>query len=265
MRFRLPGLILVLLGIVSCATSPTGRSQLLAFPEAEVDAMGIQAFEQIAQTTPHATDAATVDYVTCVAEAITAALPADVRQYDWEVIVFEEESANAFALPGGKIGVHTGLLDVAEDQDQLAAVIGHEVAHVLAQHGNERMSQQQLAQIGMQAAGAYVDPSTALGQAGLAALGLGAKYGVLMPFSRQQESEADVYGLKLSAAAGFDPAASVPLWENMAAASEGQRPPEFLSTHPDPLNRIGALRREIPKNLPAYRAVVDAGRRPRCR
>ena len=203
--------------------------------------------------------------MTCVADAVTTALPSDVTHYEWEVIVFQDDTANAFALPGGKIGVHTGLLDVAEGQDQLAAVIGHEVAHVLAHHGNERMSQQQLARIGLQAAGAYVDPSTALGQVGLAALGLGAQFGILMPFSRQQESEADTYGLRLSAAAGFDPEASVPLWENMALASEGARPPEFLSTHPDPLSRIGALRRQIPKVLPAYHAVVDAGRRPRCR
>jgi len=243
---------------LACATSPLGRSQLLAYPEAEMDAMGVAAFNELAKTTPRATNRAQVDYVSCVANTITRALPANVNTYDWEVVVFEDPTPNAFALPGGKIGVHTGLLQIAKNQDQLAAVIGHEVAHVLSHHGNERLSQQNLAQTGMSIVGAVLAPSTPMGSLALGALGLGVQYGALMPYSRKHESEADIYGLELSAKAGFDPRASVPLWQNMAAASEGQRPPEFLSTHPDPLTRIGDLQREIPRRLPDFQAARRA-------
>ena len=180
-----------------------------------------------------------------------------------EVLVFSDETPNAFALPGGKIGVHTGLLAIAEDQDQLAAVVAHEVAHVLANHGNERMSQQQAASGVMDLVGAMA----AGGETGgllVAALGAGAQYGVLMPYSRSHESEADLYGLELSAAAGFDPRASVALWQNMDAASKGQRPPELLSTHPDPGTRIRDLKRKIPEVMPAFQAAEAAGRRARC-
>jgi predicted Zn-dependent protease len=214
------------LSTVACATSPMGRTQILMVPEAEMDAMGVAAFDAIAGTTPHATDAVQVDYVTCVADAITSALPRSGRPYDWEVIVFDDASANAFALPGGKIGVHTGLLSVAKNQDQLAAVVAHEVAHVLSHHGNERMSQQQLAGMGMSFAEAVVAPENPYRAELLSVVGVGVQYGALMPYSRKHESEADVYGLELSAAAGFDPRASVALWQNMGAASEGQRPPE---------------------------------------
>jgi predicted Zn-dependent protease len=254
-----------LLVVAACATSPTGRSQVLMLPEAEMDAMGVAAFDEIANATPHSTNTAQVDYVTCVANAITRALPSTARPYDWEVIVFEDPSPNAFALPGGKIGVHTGLLTVAEDQDQLAAVVAHEVAHVLAHHGNERMSQQQIAGLGMSIAEAVVLPESPYRTELLGALGLGVQYGALMPYSRSHESEADIYGLELASAAGFDPRASVVLWQNMAAASKGPRPVEFLSTHPNPRTRIADLKRKIPQVMPAYEAAVAAGRRPRCR
>ena len=178
------GLVLVwfLAALVGCATSPTGRRQLLMVPEAEMDAMGVAAFDQIAQQTPQATDAEQVAYVTCVAEAIVRALPRSAKPYDWEVLVFADDTPNAFALPGGKIGVHTGLLEIAENQDQLAAVVAHEVAHVLANHGNERMSQQQLASTTMDLVGAVTDPGSPTGSLLLGAMGIGAQYGVLMPY-----------------------------------------------------------------------------------
>jgi len=243
---------------LACATSPLGRSQLLIVPEAQMDAMGIAAFDELAKTTPQATNPAQVEYVTCVANRITRALPADAKAYNWEVVVFEDATPNAFALPGGKIGVHTGLLEVAKDQDQLAAVIGHEVGHVLAHHGNERMSQQTLAQTGMDVAAGVIGTGSAGSGLLLGAMGLGVQYGVLMPYSRAHETEADKYGLDLAAAAGFDPRASVPLWQNMAAASQGQRPLEFLSTHPDPLSRIEVLKRRIPRVLPIFEKAPRA-------
>jgi len=223
-----------------------------------MDAMGVAAFNELAKTTPQATNRAQIDYVTCVANAITRSLPANVQTYDWEVVVFEDPTPNAFALPGGKIGVHTGLLKIAKNQDQLAAVIGHEVAHVLSHHGNERMSQQTFAQTGMNVVGLVLAPNTPMGSLALGALGLGVQYGALMPYSREHEREADIYGLELSAKAGFDPRASVPLWQNMAAASQGQRPPEFLSTHPDPLTRIRGLERAIPRRLSDFFAAPRA-------
>jgi predicted Zn-dependent protease len=180
----------------------------------------------------------------------------------WEVVVFEEESANAFALPGGKIGVHTGLLDVATNQHQLATVLGHEVAHVLAEHGNERVSTQLATQGGLELIQAISGPASPTKNAALAALGLGAQVGVLLPFSRAQESEADTIGLELMARAGFDPRQGPVLWENMSR--QGGQPPEFLSTHPSGDTRIRSLEAQVPEVMPVYERARSAGRRPSC-
>ena len=159
--------------------------------------------------------------------------------------MFQDDTANAFALPGRKIGVHTGLLKVAKNQDQLATVIGHEVGHVIARHSAERVSDQIAAQIAALGRRARCSARSAIRRARLhglamAALGVGAQ-GVVLKFSRTHESEADLIGLDRMAAAGFDPRESVPLWQNMDAASQGARPPEFLSTHPSPATRIKDL------------------------
>lgn len=224
--------------------------------------MGEQAFEEMKAKEPIETDAATTEYVRCVADALTRKI--DAQETRWEVVVFKDESANAFALPGGNIGVHTGLLRVAKTQDQLAAVLGHEIAHVTQQHANERVSQALLAEGGLSAA------SLALGGEGqghdvlMAALGLGAQYGVLMPFSRSQESEADVLGLEYMARAGFDPRGAVELWQNMSAAAGGGAPPEFLSSHPSHESRIEELEEKLPAALQRYEAARAAGAAPRC-
>src|SRR5690625_2956372 len=176
----------------------------------------------------------------------------------WEVRVFDQESANAFALPGRKIGIHTVLLEVAVNDAQLAAVIGHEIGHVLAQHSAERMSLQYAAQGG----GALL--AILLGEAtqekGLlrAALARGAQYGVLLPYSRIQESEADGIGLELMARAGFDPAEAVALWRNMSAQG-GDQPPEFLSTHPSHATRIADLQRQLPQVQPLHERTRPGG------
>ncbi len=177
--------------------------------------------------------------------------------------MFDDEQVNAFALPGGKIGVYTGLLNVAQNQHQLATVIGHEVAHVIADHGNERMSQSTLINMGSQAVG-QVLAANEVPQTGaiMAAIGLGAQVGVQLPFSRTHESEADLLGLELMAKSGFDPRQSVNLWQNMAAASEGPRPPELLSTHPSPDSRIQSLQANM---RPAMAAYEKANYRPDCR
>lgn len=198
-----------------------------------------------------------------MANAITAQVPATVFNGQWEVVVFDDEQVNAFALPGGKIGVYTGLLNVAENQHQLAAVIGHEVGHVIAEHGNERMSQSTLINMGSQAVG-QVLAANEVPQSGpiMAAIGLGVQVGVQLPFSRTHESEADVIGLQLMAKSGFDPRQSVNLWQNMDAASGGNRPMELLSTHPAPQTRIDNLQANMPNAYADYQATAY---RPNCR
>jgi len=251
-----------LLLLVGCATSPLGRSQLILVDDAQMDQMGVQAFEQLKSEGKVSGDSRKNGYVTCVAKAITNQLPEEFGGY-WEVRVFDDDTANAFALPGKKIGVHTGLLKVAKNQDQLATVIGHEVAHVLARHGAERMSAQMAAQGILSGAELALDPSSSTSGLVLQGLGLGAGVGT-MAYGRSHESEADLYGLDLMARAGFDPRQSVPLWENMAAAAGGERPPEFLSTHPHPETRIGDLQNRLGQVLPLMEQARAAGRRPRC-
>jgi predicted Zn-dependent protease len=255
--------VAALLVLAACVTSPTGRRQLKLFPEDEMAAMGQQSFAQLKDERPISKDPGTDPYVRCVADALIAELPA-AEQPGWEVVVFEDPNANAFALPGRKIGVHTGLLKVATNQAQLAAVIGHEIGHVLAGHGNERMSQEFASQIGLQTVAAMTDASTQTGQLTMAALGLGAQYGITLPYSRAHESEADEMGLDLMARAGFDPSQSVELWRNMGAAG-GSSPPEILSTHPSNTTRIEKLQALQGTAKKRYDEAIAAGRRPACK
>ena len=255
------GIIAVML-LAACATSPLGREQLILFPDDEMQQMGAAAFQQIKQQTPQS-DAQSVNrYVECVADAVTA-VAEEGQAGDWEVTVFAEDQVNAFALPGRKIGIYTGLLDVAENQHQLATVIAHEVAHVLAHHGNERLSTQYATSTGLDLVAMVAGSDTATKQTALGLLGLGAQVGVLLPFSRSQETEADVLGLELMAKAGFDPGESVDLWRNMIAASEGA-PPEFLSTHPSGESRIEVLQNRLPQAGKLAEQARAAGRRPDC-
>jgi predicted Zn-dependent protease len=161
--------------------------------------------------------------------------------------VIENDEPNAFALPGGKVGVNTGLFQVAKNDDQLAAVMGHEVAHAIARHGAERMSQQVLMQVGLAGLGVATDQTTA----GLAAQA--ATLVVTLPYSRTQEAEADHIGLIYMAEAGYDPRQAVALWQNFEAFGGGN-PPEFLSTHPAPGSRIENLKRLLPEVMPIYEA-----------
>lgn len=250
------------LGVAGCATSPTGRDQLVMFSPAAMRDMGAAAFDEIKAETP-AAGAYLHRYVACVADAILAVLPEGEGQ-SWEVKVFDEDEPNAFALPGKKIGVYKGLLDVTETQDQLAAVIGHEIGHVLAQHGNERMSSQFVVGIGLATTQALMrQPDSREGRRMRALLGLGAQVGILLPYSRSHESEADRIGLELMAQAGFEPEASVALWRNMSRTG-GARPPEFLSTHPANEARIRALQAQVPAATQLFREARAAGRVPAC-
>ena len=179
--------------------------------------------------------------------------------------MFQDDSPNAFALPGGKVGVNTGMFKVAKNQDQLAAVIGHEIGHVYARHTNERVSRQAATSTGLAVLGAVAGARYGQSGADLVTQGGGAaaQLGLLLPFSRIQETESDQIGQRLMAQAGFDPAQAAELWRNMLAAGGG-RSPQWLSTHPDPQNRIRALEAHAPALEPVYRDARKAGRTPRC-
>lgn len=249
--------------VVSCATSPTGRRQLNIMSDGQMEQMGVTAYADLKQKTPLSQDAKTNDYVRCISSAITGAIEGQNAGGAWEVNVFKDDTANAFALPGGKIGVHTGILKVAVNQNQLATVLGHEVAHVLAKHGAERVSQSTLTQTGLDAVRVLSGEPTPVKNGIMAALGLGAQYGVLLPFGRTQESEADILGLDLMAKAGFDPRESVNLWVNMGKAG-GQQPPEWMSTHPSHDTRIADLEKRIPSAMALYQQAQAKGRKPQC-
>ena len=170
--------------------------------------------------------------------------------FDWDVSVIQSDQANAFCLPGGKIAVYTGIIPVAQNLDALAAIMGHEIAHALLRHSAERMAQQKLAQIGSMATGMAVsDMDPQQQRAVMAVMGAGAQYGMLLPFSREHESEADEVGLMLAAAACYDPREAIGLWQRMGQLSAGQAPPEFMSTHPSGETRIARLQQLMPRAL----------------
>lgn len=251
---------LLTLLLAACATSPLGRHQFLLLPEAEMEQMGATAFAQMTRQEPTESGTTESRYVVCVAQAITRVLN---RNESWDVVLFKDKQANAFALPGGKIGVYTGLLKVARTQGQLAAVLGHEVGHVLAKHANERLSLQYATQTGAQLIAAVAGGDPARQKTLFNVLGIGVQYGVALPFSRTQESEADLIGLRLMARAGFDPRQSIALWQNMSKAG-GAQPPEFLSTHPSNASRIEELREHLPGAMRLYKKATATGRSPHC-
>ncbi|HBS25913.1 MAG TPA: peptidase [Gammaproteobacteria bacterium] len=249
--------------VTSCATSPLGRKQLILLPASQMADLGRASYVDLKKKQPVERDAHNNRYVRCVADALTAELSGKWAEQDWEVTVFKDDSPNAFALPGGKIGVHTGLFKAAKNQHQLAAVMGHEVGHVMARHGNERVSTNLAAQTGLQLATVLAGGASSQKQQVMGLLGVGVQVGVLLPFSRRHESEADLIGLELMASAGFDPRASVELWQNMQKLG-GEKPPAFLSTHPTGERRIHDLNRAMEASLAIYGKARSAGKRPRC-
>ncbi|PJK01163.1 peptidase [Lysobacteraceae bacterium NML91-0213] len=223
-------------------------------------ALGLEAYQQILQqerpvdpSLPIAREVQSIaDRLIAKVDVVEAALAAEhgmqptrfSQSFDWEVNVIESDQANAFCLPGGKMAVYTGLVPVAQNEDAMAVVMGHEIAHALLRHGAQRMAQQRLSQVG-QMAGAMSGMDPQQQQMVMAAMG----YGYLLPYARKHETEADEVGLMLAAAACFDPREAVPLWERMGEASGGQAPPEFSSTHPNPGTRIQNLQALMPRAL----------------
>ncbi len=239
--------------LAACQTVPyTNRRHLVLVPQGEELALGEQQYRKALAEAKPSTDAGAIEQVRRVGERLAAA--ADRPDYKWEFNVIEDpKTINAWCLPGGKVAVYTGILPVAQDDSGLAVVLGHEIAHAIARHGAERVSQGLLVQAGLaatQVALSRNDPHTV--QAVTAMLGAGAAVGVMLPWSRAQESEADHLGLIYMAKAGYHPSAARDLWVRMAERATGARQPEFLSTHPAPATRIAQIENWIPEALKYY-------------
>ncbi len=258
MKFLSSFFFITFLIFFQCQTSPTGRRQLTLVKDPQMNQLGEEAFEDMKKKIPIEKSESINRFVNCIVAAELAVSEDTTGVTNWEVVVFKDNTPNAFALPGGKIGVHTGILPVTKTPDQLAAVLGHEIGHVIARHGNERISQNQVAQGGMEAL-------TKIGKGEMAGiLGGGAKFGVLLPFSRAHESEADIIGLEIMAKAGFNPKESVTLWENMSALSSG-KPNEILSTHPSDETRMKNLNQKMPDALQLQQEALRLGKNPSCK
>lgn len=250
--FALLGAVVLL--VAGCVTVPqTGRSALHLVPSDQLASMSAAQFGRMKQEMEVSNDARYNAMLQRVGERIAYVAAPDMPNADWEFVVFENPQVNAFAMAGGKVGVFTGLFDLVHSEADLAVVVGHEIAHVAAGHANERVSQQLLAAGGamaLQMGTEDMDPSDR--RLLMAAYGATATAGVLLPFSRFHESEADEIGLMYAAEAGYDPRAAIPFWKRMEAQKSGS-PPEFLSTHPSGETRIRRLKELMPKALAAYR------------
>lgn len=253
---------------IACSKNPiTGRNQTKLLPESELRSMAVTEYQQFLSSNKVISSSSNRDaeMVTRVGQRITKAVEdyyaqngraEDLEGYQWEYKLVDSKEVNAWCMPGGKIVVYTGLLPITQNEAALAAVIGHEVSHAVFYHGNERMSQgliQQLGGVALQVAVANKPAATQ--DLFMNAYGLGSQVGVLLPFSRKHELEADHYGLIFAAMAGYNPQEAINLWERMEKTSAGQTPPEFLSTHPSEGHRIEQLKKYMPEALKYYRPV----------
>ena len=256
--------IALLFLLVGCTTVPvTGRKSLNILPDSELLSMSLEQYNDVLKKSKLSNDPAKVHMVRRVGERIASAteqfftekgMESEIKNYKWEFNLIEDDKvANAWCMPGGKVAVYTGILPITQDDTGLAVVMGHEISHAIAKHGNERMSQQLLAQLGAVGLSAALSSNPgATSEIFMAAYGLGANVGILLPYSRVQESEADHIGLILMAKAGYDPREAVPFWKRMNEKG-GSRPPEFLSTHPAPETRIKGIEAEIPEAMKYYK------------
>jgi predicted Zn-dependent protease len=257
-------LIVLLFLSVACSTVPvTGRKSLNILPDSELLSMSLQQYNDVLKKSKLSNDPTKIQIVKRVGERIAGAteqffteqgMESEIKNYKWEFNLIEDDKVvNAWCMPGGKVAVYTGILPVTQNDTGLAVVMGHEISHAIAKHGNERMSQGLLAQLGAVGLSAALstDPG-ATSEIFMAAYGLGANVGVLLPYSRIQESEADHIGLILMAKARYDPREAVPFWKRMNEKG-GSRPPEFLSTHPAPETRIKDIEAEVPEAMKYYK------------
>jgi predicted Zn-dependent protease len=248
----------------------TGRKSLNLIPVQTLNQMSFTEYRSYLQQNKPTTAGKDVELVRRVGNDLKIAVEAyyksknlqkELKDFAWEFnVVDDDNTVNAFCMPGGKVVVYTGILKVTQNEDALAVVMGHEIAHALAHHGNERMSQGLVAQLGLTSLDlALSQKPAATRNLLMTAAGAGAQVGVLLPFSRKHESEADEIGLYLMAMAGYNPSEAAPFWERMNKLGGGSRPPEFLSTHPDPTKRSQKLRELIPKALAYARKYPATG------
>ncbi|MCO4795195.1 MAG: M48 family metallopeptidase [Bacteriovoracaceae bacterium] len=245
-------LFLVFFILSSCSSTPlTGKKALLLVPEREENAMGVKAWNDIKRKERVSRDSRITSIVNTV--GVNIAKQAARPDFNWEIKTFESSSPNAFCLPGGKIGIYTGILKYAKNEAGLATVMGHEVGHAIARHGGQRMSQQLVTNLGMVAIGvtAFSKMPPRKRNLLMAAIGAGVAVGVMLPYSRSHELEADEIGMILMAKAGYDPREAVKFWERFGRAG-GKAPPEFLSTHPRSGKRAERLSAMLPKALEIY-------------
>lgn len=265
---KIISLVLITGIIVACSRNPiTGRNQLKLLPESQLQSMAVTEYQTFLSTNKVVSTSGSKDaeMVVRVGQRITKAVQdfyaqngrsKDLEGYQWEYKLVDSKEANAWCMPGGKIVVYTGLLPITQNEAALAAVMGHEVSHAVFNHGNERMSQG----LGAEAVGtglqvALANKPAATQNLFMGAFGAGAQLGVLLPFSRKHELEADHYGLIFAAMAGYNPQEAINLWERMEKASAGQTPPEFMSTHPSEGHRIEQLQKYMPEALKYYKPV----------
>jgi len=259
-------LCLIIIGIYGCTSVPiTGRQQLSLVSDQDVLTLSLQEYSDYIKTAKKSTDKTATALVTTVGQKIANAvatyyksvgMESELSGYSWEFNLIDDPQVNAFCMPGGKIVVYTGILPVTQNETGLAVVVGHEVAHAIAKHANERMSQQMLAQYGASSLDALLSKSSsAVKTVGQTVYGLGAQYGVMLPFNRKQESEADRLGLIFMAIAGYSPDAAVPFWQRMAQQGSGSGVPEFMSTHPSDNTRIADIQKVLPEAMKYYNAA----------
>jgi predicted Zn-dependent protease len=258
------GILLTLFFLFACATVPlTERKALHLVSDSELVAMSLQQYQKVLRESKLSKDPEKVQMVRSVGSRIAKAteellrergLESEIKQYKWEFNLIEDDKmVNAWCMPGGKVAVYTGLLPVAQNETGLAVVMGHEIAHAIAKHGNERVSQGLLQQMGGVALSVALSSNpSATNQIFMAAYGVGTTVGIMLPYSRTHESEADRIGLILMAKAGYDPREAIPFWERMNQKG-GSRPPEFLSTHPAPETRIKDLQTHIEEAMKYYK------------
>lgn len=256
-------LILATSIILACAKVPiTGRKQLKMIPSSDIQALSYQQYGEFLQTHPRSTDGQKVGMVKRVGKKIQVAVEQYMndngykkwlRGYDWEFNLIEDPTMNAWCMPGGKVVFYTGILNVCQDEAGIAVVMGHEVAHAIARHGNERMSQGMVQQLGVSALGSALKTQPVATQnIFMQSVGIGTQLGVMLPFSRKHEAEADHMGLIFMAMAGYDPEEAPKFWERMDAMAGGTTP-EFMSTHPSNENRIKSLKEKMPEALKYYK------------
>ncbi|MFP4668429.1 MAG: M48 family metallopeptidase [Desulfosalsimonas sp.] len=248
----------------ACATVPvTGRRQLSLIPGDTILSMSYQQYDEFLKEHELSDDQEAARMVNQVGKDIADAVETylkrrgmerQLQNYDWEFNLVEDEAVNAWCMPGGKVVVYTGIMPVAKNKNGLAVVMGHEIAHALANHGNERMSQGLLVQFGAVALSEAMEQKPdATRQLWMTAYGAGAQVGMLLPYSRIQEKEADRLGLIFMAMAGYDPREAVGFWQQMAEKKDGKSPPEFLSTHPADDKRIAGIKQVLPEAMRYYR------------